>query len=471
MGQFGLVSGVPRPPRTVLLVCWALGACTPAARRGDTVVFASGAELQSINPLLTVHPLARQVQRYALLTTLVRRDSSLALTPYLARAWQLDEQGRRLTFTLQDGVAWHDGTPTSAADVRFTLLAAADPATGYPRQQELADLANVEAPDVRTVVLTFREPRGSIPDVLTDLAILPSHILGHIPHGELRHAAWNEAPVGNGPFRFVRHEPNRRWVFQRNPGFPDALGGPPRIERLVIAVVDEPMTKLAALTGGELDFAGIQPAHAEYVRRDARLTVVDYPLLFTHVLAMNTRRAPLEQPALRQRIATALDRQEIVDGYAFGFGVVVGEEMGEARRQGGGSNAEGVLELLTVGTADNALEQLLQAQLERAGIRVAIRQMELSAFLDRVYGSHDFDLAVLGVTGDREGAWLRSLGDVTGLPVPRDSAAAERFFRDEAPVAFLFQARGVQGMNRRMQGVRMDTRGELATLQQWEVTP
>ncbi len=53
-------------------------------------MFASGADLQSINPLLTTHPLARQVQRYVLLTTLARYDSALAPQPYLARDWQLE---------------------------------------------------------------------------------------------------------------------------------------------------------------------------------------------------------------------------------------------------------------------------------------------------------------------------------------------------------------------------------------------
>lgn len=456
----------------VVLVCWVAGACTPSARRGDTVVFASGADLQGINPLLTVHPLARQVQRYALLTTLVRYDSALAVAPYLARAWQFAEGGRQLVLTLHEDVYWHDGVPTTAADVRFTIEAARDPAVGYPRLQDLAGVVSVEAPDDRTVVLTFAEPRSTVPDVLTDLAIVPQHLLDAVPRAAMREAPWNEAPVGNGPFRFVRHEPNRRWVFQRNPAFPASLGGPPRIERLVIAVVDEPMTKLAALTGGELDFAGIQPGHASYVRRDARLAVLDYPLLFTHVLAFNTRREPLNQAAVRQRIAGALDRAEIVDGYAFGFGTVVGAAGQADAVENAASDSLRALELLTVGTADNALEQLVQSQLARAGVQVTIRQMELSAFLDRVYGpAHDFDLAVLGVTGDREGGWLRSLGDVAGMVVPLDSAGAARVYRDAVPVAFLFQARGVQGMNRRMHGVRMDTRGELATLQQWTVSP
>src|SRR5205807_9927476 len=66
----------------------ASGACGGgAARRGRTVVFASGAELQSMNPLVTIHPLAKQVQRYVLLTTLARYDTALVPRPYLARMW------------------------------------------------------------------------------------------------------------------------------------------------------------------------------------------------------------------------------------------------------------------------------------------------------------------------------------------------------------------------------------------------
>ncbi len=84
-------------------------------RRGATVLFASGADLQSINPLLTTHPLARQVQRYVLLTTLARYDSALTPRPYLARSWTTS--GRTLTLRLRTDVRWHDGTPTSARDV------------------------------------------------------------------------------------------------------------------------------------------------------------------------------------------------------------------------------------------------------------------------------------------------------------------------------------------------------------------
>ena len=459
-------------------------ACSSPGRRGEVVIFASGADLQSINPLLTVHPLARQVQRYALLTTIARYDSTLAPSPYLAREWTWSPDRRQLTLRLDGSVRWHDGRPTTARDAKWTLDAARDPAVGYPRQAELGDLASVTAPDDTTLTLAWTAPQDRFPDVLTDLAILPAHLLDTVPRDRLRQASWNEHPVGNGPFRFVRHEPNRRWVFARNPDFPASLGGPPRIDRLVIAVVDEAMTKLAALVDGELDFAGIQPGHAPFVRKQSDLQVIDYPLFFTYAIVLNTRRPPFDQLDVRRRLAAAIDRKELVDGYVYGFGTPasgpvppgVPGALGDSATPSApvapslAPSAPVRLELLTVGTGDNILEQMLQAQLAKAGFTVVIRQLELSAFLDRVYGpAHDFAAAVMGVPGDLALGFLRPLGDVAGIAVPRDPVLAQRLFLDSLPAVFLYHARGVQGVNRRVLGVRMDARGELVTLSQWHI--
>ncbi len=468
-----------------------LAACGPdAGRRGATVLYASGADLQSINPLLAVHPLAKQVQRYVLLTTLVRYDSALVAQPYLARGWAWSPERRVLTFTLHSGIRWHDGRPTTARDARWTLDMARNPATGYPRLAELAQLDSVQAPDDTTLVLRFRSAQSRLPDVLSDLPILPAHLLDTVPVGGMRRAAWNERPIGNGPFRFVSHEPNRRWVFARNADFPVALGGAPRLDRLVLAVVDEPTTKLAALVSGELDFAGIQPAHAEFVRRDPRLALLDYPLLFTYGLVLNTRRPPFDRLEIRRAVSSTLDRSEIVAAYVYGFGTpargpvppgVPGALPASAPPAGALPARSASLpldgatlprrthvELLTAGAGEGALEQILQARLRAVGLDVSIRQLELSAFLDRLYGpAHDFDCAVLGIPGDLGLGYLGPLAALTGMTASPDPALAQRLFADSAPVVFLYHARGVQGMNRRVRGVTMDLRGELVTVHDW----
>src|SRR5216117_1667906 len=472
----------------VLLAAAALAACGGgAARRGRTVVYASGADLQSVNPLVTVHPLAKQVERYVLLTTLVRYDSTLAPRPYLARQWTWTPDRQMLVLRLQSGVRWHDGVATSARDVTWTLNAARDPATGYARLNDLADVVFVNDRDDSTVVIRFARPQRGIPDVLTDLAILPGYLLDSVPHAALRQAAWNTHPVGNGPFRFVSHESNRRWVFAANPDFSQALGGAPLIERLIVVVVDEPTTKLAALTAGEIDFARIQPAHAAFVRHRPDLAVLDYPLIFPYGIVFNTRRPPLDDVRVRRAVALAVDRREIVDGYLYGFGTVADgpvppdvpgyvpgrpilTDPDSARRLLGGRTI--AFELLTVGSGEAPLEQMIQARLAGVGVRASIRQLELSAFLDRVNPRrHDFDAAVVGTAGDPGLGYMSQLADLAGLRAPADPATAQRLFRDSLPIAFLYHARGVQGMNRRVQGVRMDVRGELPAVTQWRIGP
>jgi len=469
----------------VLLGAASLPACQPeAGRRGATVLFASGADLQSINPLLTQHPLARQVQRYVLLTTLARYDSALVPRPYLAREWQWSEDRRTLALDLHTGVRWHDGARTTARDVVWTLDAARDPATGYPRLTDVEPISAVEATSESTVVLRFDRPQTRFPDVLTDLAILPAHLLDTVPPARLRQAAWNARPVGNGPFRFVAHEPNRRWVFAADRAFPAALGGPPRLDRLIVVVVDEPTTKLAALTSGELDFAGIQPAHAEFVRGDPALQVRTFPLLLTYGIVLNVRRPPFDDLAARRAVGAAIDRQEIVDGYLYGFGTAatgpvppgvpgylpVPDPPAQASPAAAGQARR--FELLTVGSGEAALEQMVQARLAAAGFAVVIRQLELSTFLARVYGpERDFDAAVLGIAGDVGLGYLQTLAATAGLSAPVDPGAAQRFFADSAPVAFLYHAAGLQGANRRVKGVEMDLRGELPSVQRWWVAP
>ena len=460
-----------------------VSACGPTAnRRGATVLFASGADLQSINPLLTSHPLARQVQRYVLLTTLARYDSTLTPQPYLARSWVWSPDRRRLTLQLETAVHWHDGRLTAAGDVVWTLNAARDPVTGYPRSSELADLETAVAQDDSTVQLGFARRQHRFPDVLTDLAILPSHLLGKVGHAHLRQAEWNNTPVGNGPFRFVSHEPNRRWVFAANPDFPAALGGTPRLQRFIVVVVDEPTTKLAALTSGELDFAGIQPAHAEFVRRDSNLAVLSFPLLWTEGIVFNARRPPFDRLQARRRVSDAIDRQELVDGYIYGFGTPAqgpvpptapGHLPVSLSGRGPAPAATPLrFELLTVGSGEAALEQMLQARLRQAGFEVTIRQLELSAFLGRVYGANpQFEAAVLGIAGDPGLGYLRPLAALSGFEAPPDPGAAQRLFADSTPVAFLYHSRGLQGMSRRVRGVTMDLRGELPTVHDWWVAP
>ncbi len=489
------------------------------------VFYASGADLQSINPLIAVHPLAKAVQKHVLLLTLAAYDSALRPVPRLA-AWEWSEDRTALTFALRQDVAWHDGVPTTAADVVWTLETARAAATAYPRVRDLAAVMEVTAPDSFTVRVQFDRPQPTFPDVLTDLAILPAHRLAGVAAGDVRRAEFNRAPVGNGPFAFAEYRPNQRWVFERAPDFPASLGRP-ALERFVIAVVDEPATKLAALTSGELDFAGISPAHAEFVEQDPRLTVVDYPVLFVYALAWNLRRPPFDEVRVRRALTLALDRQLMVDAYLNGYGTVAEgpvppehpwhepvppmrtdpaaarrllEEAGwspgaDGMRQRGGRRL--AFELLTVGSGENALEQMIQAQLREVGVAVTIRQLELATFLAVAQSpQRDFDALVTGIPGDLSLGFVAAMFEgrdpgplaypgfasaafdtalAAARVAPTEDAlraawqAAQLVLYRNHPTTWLYHARGLQGANRRVRALAPDLRGELATIANWRI--
>lgn len=485
--------------------------CAPRSspERAATVIYASGADLQSINPLLTVHPLAKAVQKHVLFLTLASYDSAFTPEPRLAR-WEWNARRTELTLHVRRDVRWHDEVPTTAEDVRWTLDMARRTAVGYPRGRDLAAVTAVEPVDSFTVRLRFTRPQPTFPDVLTDLAILPAHRFRGLPPESLRTAAFNRDPVGNGPFRFAEYRPNQRWVFARNTAFPADLGAP-GFDRFVIQVVDEPATKLAALTSGELDFAGIAPAHAVFVREDPRLQVIDYPFLFVYGVFWNLRRPPFDDRDVRQALTMAIDRQQIVDAYLYGFGRVadgpvppehplyapvasVPYDPAAARRVL--ERRHLALTLLTVGAGDAALEQMIQAQLRDVGVAVTIRQLELSTFLAIAQGdARDFDALVLGAPGDLALGYVTAMFGGRGGPLAysgyrsaafdaavdraeRATTAAElRGAWDDAqhvlahdlPVTWLYHARGLQGANRRIEHAGPDLRGELSDLVRWRI--
>ena len=500
--------------------------CGAPTRADDTVVYASGADLESANPLVTVHPLSRQIQRFALLVTLARYDSVLVPQPYLASRWNWNERRDELTLHLHSNLLWHDGRPTTAHDVVFTIEAARDRATGYPRYGDLASVAESRAIDDSTVLVRFSSPPPGFPPVLAELPILPSHLLANVPRSDMRRAPYNTNPVGNGPFRFRTREAGRRWVFERSPDFPDELGGPAQVNRLVVAVVDEPTTKFAGLVSGELAVAGIAPTMASLVSKDPSLRVISYPVLLSNGVVFNASRPPFHDVRVRKAIAAAMDRKRIIDaalaGYATpAYGPVPPDNplalstpppnssaadslldaAGWVRGADGRRTKSGkplTFTLLTVGSGDNAVEQLLQADMRAHGITMEIRQLEFGAFLAEARANPKrFDALFTGIPGDLALSYLAAMFDskLAGgaldyagfhtseldAAFQRVSAArthddlvnawheVQRLLDEAAPVAWVYHSRGVQGVTARLSGVRMDLRGEMPTIANWRL--
>lgn len=411
---------------------------------GGTVVAAGVGEIAGgMNPLLTVDYSASQHQTFVNLMTLVRLDGDFEPEPYLAREWELDEEGTTLTFRLRDDVFWHDGEPTTAYDVEFTYLRATDPEGGYPNQAHWTHYERgpegIQVVDSFTVEVNL-QPHAEPLDPWRTLAIAPRHLLEDVEWGEMADHPYNtRCPVGNGPFRFVEHRTDERWVFSRNPAFPGELGGAPALDRYVYRVIPELTTLQSELMTGAVDvFVQPHPDQFDRIREQDDLEVITFPSRDYVFVAWNSRREPLDDRRVRRALTLGTDRHEIVDAILGGHGVVANsglppvhwaydpasselmrhdpqeaarllDEAGWTDRDGDGvrENAEGeplrlVLKYNQGNRQRAEVAGIMQSQLQELGVAAETQVLEWATLAGQITDPNrrEFDGVVLGFSAD-----------------------------------------------------------------------
>ena len=262
------------------------------------------------NPVLAPYTLAGQDVLTLVFAGLVRADAVGNLQPDLAEGWEVSPDGRVYTFRLRDGLAWHDGAPLDADDVRFTIgLVQAEDHQG---NGELADLwrgVTVDATDERTVRFSLPDPLASFPEHLT-LGLLPRHLLEGVTAAALPLHPFNRYPIGSGPYQVTALEPERA-VLERHSGY---HGTPPRLDRIELRFFPDRGGAVEALLSGRVD--GLGHLRADEVERAAatpRLAVYAFPERSkVATLALNVQSELFAERAVRLAVARAVDRDGLV---------------------------------------------------------------------------------------------------------------------------------------------------------------
>jgi len=307
----------------LLAVLTALLIFPPGCRRGsDAFVIALGDNIRTIDPIgsPSVDAASERV-RTLIFNTLVKKNEKFDYTGELASDIKRSDDGLTYTFTLQDGVKFHDGRALSSADVKYTLdllfssnFAKAASFYEGEGQNKHSYIKSVETPDARTIVVTLIKPWIGLLSNLVPVPIIPKD----------SYESQKEHPLGSGPFKFVRYD-NAQQVCDLE-AFPDYWEGAPKLQTVRVRVISDMNALQAELQSGRVDIApmptSLSPDAVKRLEQDPNLQVKVFSGSNVRLLTLNTQSPPLDNVKVRQAIAYAIDRESLIKNLLLGFGKI-----------------------------------------------------------------------------------------------------------------------------------------------------
>ena len=297
---------------------------TAAPPRGGTLVVAVTADPGHFNSGISTaggtHAVADN-----LYNGLVFLDDKLDPKPDLADSWTVSPDGKTYTFKLHPGVKWHDGQPFSSADVKFTFEEVLLKYHARTKAGLEAVLDGIDTPEANTVVMRFKQPYGPLLQRLdmVEAPMLPKHVY---EDQDPTKADANLKPVGTGPWKLAEYVKGDRVRMVRNEQY--YKPGLPYLDELVFRIIPQPTTAALALEQGEVDFLGSVPGpDLARLRQNPDLTFAQHAAggggsFCEETMIYNLSRPPLDKVEVRQALAHAIDRDEILKNVYFGQGRV-----------------------------------------------------------------------------------------------------------------------------------------------------
>lgn len=381
------------------------------AEDGGTLRFGLYKDASTLNPFVNTRSTDNDI-RTLIYEPLLTFDPKFNVKPYLAGSWEISKDATELRLQLRKGVRFHNGKELTAEDVLWSIDYVQNPKNAAYGGAEAREIMAATAIDPYRVRLKLLEPISSFPAYLATLQGIPI-----LPKGSLgiadRPAAF---PPGTGPYMFSDWKPKRELILTR---FKDYWQkGIPRIERIEMKVTPDPEARFAALRSGDLDLIErLPPQHYSRVLKGEIRDIIPAPAREAGIrgIYLNNRRSPFNDVRVRQAVAWAINKEEILNGAYSEVGALITQkayqtsawfvpivdrkqDTAKARallKEAGYPNG---LKTTLSGGSDNVAElQILKAQLEKAGIEVELVILEPVSFLN-LNRSGNYDLTLTGGT-------------------------------------------------------------------------
>ena len=393
------------------LVCGALtialGACSgdKAGESSSQITIGIPQDIEdSLDPHKAVAAGTKEVL-FNLYEGLVKPDSSGELQPAIASDYSISEDATTYTFTLREGVKFHDGSMVTAEDVKYSIDRCADTTNGEPLVEAYSNIKSVNIVDEKTVEVVLNTADSDFLANMTT-AIIP---------------ASNENPdtnpIGTGPYRYVSRSPQENFVVEK---FDEYWGTPANIENVTFRVCANADSIVMNLQGGSIDmFARLTTTQASQL--GDQFDVLEGTMNLVQALYLNNAVEPFNDERVRQALCYAVDPQGIMDLISDGKGTEIGSsmfpafekyyipELNDVYNQDFDKAKELLAEAgypdgfsFTITVPSNYQQhidtaQVLVEQLKNIGVTAEIELVEWETWVSEAYTNRNFEATVVGV--------------------------------------------------------------------------
>lgn len=394
---------------------------------GDALIEGTIGEPSILIPMLASDSASHNVSGL-IFNGLVKYDTDLSVIGDLAETWDISKDGLVITFHLRKDVKWADGVEFTAEDVMFGYKTIIDEKTPSAYKEDFLQVKKAEVLDKYTFRVTYEKPFAPALTTWGSLVILPKHLLEGV---DITKTDFARNPIGLGPYKLSKWVPDQELILE---SYKDYFEGRPYIDRYIYKRIPDPATMFLVLRTGEIDMMGLTPlqytkqTETDYFRKN--FNKYRYPAFqYTH-MAFNLKHPFFNDKRVRQAIAYAIDKSELVDVVLFGLGSPATgpyvpntwpynpdvkkyeyntEKAMQLLKEAGweDTDKDGLLDKdgrpfkFTVFTnTGNKLREntatIIQWRLAKIGIKMEIRKLEWSTFINQFIDKKRFEAVILG---------------------------------------------------------------------------
>ena len=495
--------------KNIVLICILLvGACS------STLNLSISSNPSRLNPIISTDSVSSTIESW-LFSSLLTYDKDGNIKTDLASSYKFIDDVT-LEIKLKKNVLWHDGIEFSSADVVFTYNAIHNPKIYTPLTSNYKKVLSVKATDKYTILIKYKEPYFKALEIWM-VSIIPKHIFEN--EKDIMTSEFNKKPIGTGPYKLDELKLSQDIILHVNK---DYFADIPKIDKIHYKFVPDPTTSFYMLKQKQLDLGSLTPIQVDrQLSGDFKdsFNVYEKQSFSFDYLGFNLKNEKFKNKEIRQAISLAINRQEIIDILYFGHGKIangpflpgtfayndsvpiplVNINKSKTLLKKNGYDENNPLEFEVITSANNStriyLAQIMQYQLQKAGIKMNIRVMEWQAFLNTVIHPRHFESVILGwslalmpsgrsiwhSTSDKKGGFnftgysnkkvdkLIEEGEIT---VNRDKLGIiyKEIYKEIAsdlPYLFLYIPNSITAVNKNIQNVKPALVGIMHNQEQW----